>query len=62
MNSARIDNAPATLYDLARAQKIAAEMQAGDEDGWTYTAIPVGDAGRAVVEVADENGEVVGRV
>lgn len=56
-------NRPATLYTPEKAEAAAAELNAGDEDGWTYTAVhdPKG-AGLSLVEIRDEDGEVVGRL
>lgn len=50
-----------TLYDPATAERIAAELTAADEDGWTYTANhdPTG-RGLSFAEVRDETGEVLG--
>lgn len=49
------------LYAPTKAEEIAAGLQAGDEDGWTYAAKhdPKG-TGYSLVEIHDEDGEFVG--
>jgi DUF438 domain-containing protein len=51
------------LYTPAKAVAIAAELQSGDEDGWTYTAVhdPKG-VGYSYVAIYDEDGEFVAKV
>ncbi len=50
----------ARLFSRDEAERVAAEMTAADEDGWTYTADhdPAG-TGYSRVEVTDEDGEFV---
>ncbi len=52
----------ATLYPPAEAEKVAAEMQAGDP-GWVYKVKhdPKG-IGYSLIEVYDEDGEFVANV
>lgn len=51
------------LMPAAEATRIAAEMQAQEDGGWTYRAnIDPNGSGRAFVEIVDEDGVVVGRV
>jgi hypothetical protein len=56
-------NHPATLLTAARADALAAHLNADADDEWTYTAIhdPKGD-GFSFVEVTDENGVTLGRL
>ena len=51
-----------TLYIKERAEAIATELNAGDED-WTYIVVhdPAG-TGYSFIEIHDEDGEFVGRV
>ena len=52
-----------TLHTIAQAEKIAADNNATEEDGWTYTARPLNDSGVfAVIEVRDETAEIVGTI
>lgn len=59
----RIDRKPHTLYEPAKAEAYAAELQADDEDGWTYRVVhdPSG-RGLSFIEVIDEDGHTVGRM
>ena len=52
----------ATLFEPAKAEALAAELQAGDPD-WTYRAKhdPKG-TGYSLIEIFDEAGELVGRI
>ena len=52
---------PHIYPNVATAQAVADANTAGDEDGWTYTVVvdPAG-TGKAIVQVADETGFVVG--
>ncbi len=51
------------LFKPAEAERVAAEMQAGDEDGWKYVVKhdPKG-IGLSFIEIYDEDGEFVGKV
>ncbi len=53
---------PPTLFSPPKAVAVAAEMTAGDEDGWSYEAEhgPVGSLSK--VKVIDEAGEFIGYV
>lgn len=53
---------PPTLFSPAKAAKVAAEMNAGEEEGWSYTVChgPPGSFSR--VHITDEAGEHVGYV
>ena len=53
----------ATLLPPERAEEIARDLQAADEDGWTFRAVhdPKGK-GLSFVEIRDEDGELVGRL
>lgn len=57
---ATILNQPHLIHSAAKAQELAAQLNA-DSDGWTYTA-KVFDNGRAVVEVRDEDGYLLGNL
>ena len=48
------------LFAPAEAERIATALQAGEEDGWSYTADhdPKG-TGYSRVEIRDEDGELV---
>lgn len=50
------------LYAPEKAVAVAAALQAGDEDGWTYTAVhdPKG-TGCSYIAIADEAGAFVGK-
>jgi hypothetical protein len=56
-------NNPARLYTPEKAEALAAEMQAGDDSGWTFKAkhSPTGK-GWSLIEIFDEDGEFVGNV
>lgn len=49
-----------TLYQPEKAEEVADELTAADEDGWTYTAKhdPKG-TGFSLIEIYDEDGEFV---
>lgn len=51
------------LYSPEDAEKVAAELNAGDEDGWTYKVChdPAG-TGKSFIEAYDEDGEFVHRM
>jgi hypothetical protein len=38
MSNLRIDNTPATMFQPADAERLAAELASGDDD-WAYTAV-----------------------
>jgi len=50
------------LYAPAKANELAAALQAGDDDGWTYTAIhdPKG-TGYSYIAIYDEDGEFISK-
>jgi hypothetical protein len=50
----------ATLYAPAKANALAATLQAGDDDGWTYTAIhdPKG-TGYSSIAIYDDDGAFI---
>lgn len=52
-----------TLMTPAKAEAVAAEMTAGDDSGWKYTAVhdPKG-TGYSFVKIEDEDGNFVGKV
>lgn len=58
-----LSNAPATLFPPERAEEIARDLRAADEDGWTFTAVhePKG-IGASFVEIRDEAGELLGKL
>lgn len=58
----QIINHPHRLFTKDDSIKVAADMQAGDED-WTYTPVhdPKG-TGYSFIEIHDEDGFFVGRV
>lgn len=50
-----------TLMVEGRAKSMAREMQAGEDEGWTYVAVEVNrERGWWAVEIRDEDGELVG--
>ena len=51
------------LFPPAKAVEVAAQLQAGDEDGWTYRVQhdPTG-RGLSFIEVYDEDGTFVTKV
>ena len=50
---------PSHAYTHSKAVKIAAELQAGDED-WTYKVIPSpSNNGMSIIKIYDEEGEFV---
>ena len=55
----RIDTAEC-FHEHAHADRMAAELQAGDED-WTYTVIYTSERW-AYVECRDEDGAIIGRM
>lgn len=65
-----IDERNCTFYTEAKARGIAAQCQAGDEDGWTYTANRAGPVDFEnphhtcwwLVEVRDETGALLGNL
>lgn len=58
-----LHKAPANLFPPERAEEVARDLRAADEDGWTFTAVhdPKG-TGASYVEIRDETGEPVGRL
>ena len=49
-----------TFYEKAKAEEIAAIMNANEEDGWTYEVVdPGNDRGLVKIVLKDEEGEVV---
>lgn len=48
------------LFNPAKVEEVAAEMQAGDDEGWTYRVkhAPT-STGYSFIEIYDENGEFV---
>ena len=58
----KLDTTPHT-FAPAKAVEIAAAMQAGEEDGWTYMVRhdPTG-RGQTLIDIFDEDGEKVGTV
>lgn len=58
-----ITNEPHKLFSRSDADRIAAEMQAGDGDGWIYTAIHAPtETGLSFIEVHEADGSFVARV
>lgn len=55
---AKIDTTP-TGFEPEVAERKAAELQAGDDDGWTYKARH-GNGPFSFVDIYDEDGELVG--
>jgi hypothetical protein len=49
---------PDTLHSQPYAAKLAEQLNAEDEDGWTYLVILVGE--KAYVLIVDGEGETVG--
>ena len=52
---------PAQTFKPAKAERVAAEMTATDDEGWTYAVDhdPTG-RGNSRIEIRDENNEFVG--
>jgi hypothetical protein len=50
------------LFAPAKAEQLAAELQRGEDDGWSYTAVhdPKG-TGYSFIEITDEDGVFVAR-
>ena len=50
------------LYSPTQAEQIVRQLQAGDEDSWTYTAVhdPKG-TGYSYIAIHDEEGMLVGK-
>jgi len=58
--SDRIDNLyPAIVMDLDEAIEIASKLNSDTLEDWRYIVNPVGDSGKAKIEVIDENGEFI---
>jgi len=58
--SARIDDFyPATLMQLNEAIELASKLNSATFEDWRYIVNPVGDSGKAKIEVLDENGEFI---
>ena len=56
----RIDRLyPATLMQIDEAIEIASKLNSDTLEDWRYIVNPVGDSGKAKIEVIDENGEFV---
>lgn len=55
-------NTDGHLFSPAKAVAVAQELQAADEEGWTYVVVhdPTG-AGYSFIAVHDETGECVGK-
>lgn len=53
-----IESVHVVYANLAAAQKVAAELQAGDAD-WFFAAYADAISGRAVIYIYDEDGEFV---
>lgn len=50
-----------TYFPPARAEEIARDLQAADEDGWTFTAVRASEESEfSFVEIRDEDGELAG--
>jgi len=49
---------PDTLHSQPYATQLAAQLNADEEDGWTYLVILTGD--KAYVLIVDDEGEPVG--
>ncbi len=51
------------LFPKEKAIQVAADMQAGEDEGWTYAPVhcPKG-TGHSYIEIYDEDGFLVGRV
>jgi hypothetical protein len=59
-----LTNAPTRIFNtLAEANKAAAELATGEDEGWTYTPIldPKG-SGRCTIEIRDEDGHFVSKL
>ncbi len=49
-----------TLIPTEDAKRIAAQLTANDEDGWTYEHDPVGFATNSMIKITDEDGDFLG--
>lgn len=57
-----IDKAPAQLFPPAKAEEIAKALNADPDDDWTYTVIHAPEGrGLSSIEIADEDGEKIGK-
>ena len=56
----RLIKANADRYDEGEAMAIAGELQSGEEEGWTFRAVPFVNSMQYAVEACDETGEVCG--
>ncbi len=58
--SDRIDNLyPAIVMDLDKAIDLASVLNSDTLEDWRYIVSPVGDSGKAKIEVIDKNGEFI---
>ena len=56
----RIDRLyPATLMPIDEAISIASKLNSDTLEDWRYVVNPIGDSGKAKIEVIDENGEFI---
>jgi hypothetical protein len=47
------------MYDLRRAHEVAKILREGEECGWTYTVVPVGNGSWGRIDVHEATGELV---
>jgi hypothetical protein len=45
-------------YPLEKAREIAAQLQAGEEDGWTYEVVDCNN-GLGRIDIRNEEGELI---
>ena len=58
--SDRIDNLySAIVMDLDKAIDLASVLNSDTLEDWRYIVSPVGDSGKAKIEIIDENGEFI---
>ena len=49
-----------SVFNIDEAQNLAGQLNADEEDSWTYVVDATPQTGAALVKVKDENGELVG--